>query len=803
MLDVIGKIEESLNSIDDIEIKYIKDFQESPAKTIQPDNLKLHPQIIKYLKSEYPAGLFTHQHQALEYILNDKHTVITTSTSSGKSLIFMIPPVNNYIEGEGSTALFIYPQKSLANDQLIKLNEILEKVTGKQPHPLFVARYDGATPQDIRQSIRKYGRFILTNPDEIHYSMLQYHNKWGHFLKKLKYIIIDESHTYRGIFGSSVAYIFRRLRALCRKYGSNPVFISASATIYKPIEHLKKLTGLEFLEVGPEYDGSKQGRKRIWLVRSKTRNHYGLTRTIMKTLVKNDLSTLAFCPSRISAERLAIDFTDNDDSQICVYRAGLNSDEREQIEENMRIGEIKGVFSTSALELGIDMGILDVVVCVGLPNTMMSLWQRAGRVGRSGREGGIIFIAAETPYDTYFTEHPKELFDRDHEPLALNLNNRRLLCHHLACSIQEFGDENLVDFSVLGEHIAHAFELRKSGKLDYEVFYSDDPHMRTPIRNASDRNYRLIVKDKSGIENDIGEIDPWHMLREAYPKGIYLHGGRAFRVIDIFRSRREIRLRPDFSHNITIPILKKTVYQHLIRSVQKYPNITIKLANLEVTERLISIQEKNRKGEIIKTYQGSQGLSPHRLPTEGVVIELSNSLSEKVSNIISEHNAGRQGVIQAIERLIRGLFPVISGPCDTLDFDTFSSTTGKITWYIYDQVHDGIDLTPQAYSHIPELFQKALNRVSTCQCTEDTGCLRCIIDPDKTTDSKETVVSKKACIEILSILCDELENSKPQHQVYNVDILAERPIENLCPKCKENTPLGARFCPNCGAQLEG
>ena len=787
---VIEGVKSCIGEVEGLEIAYSREYPPLARPGVSPADLQLKPELVEYLLTRYPEGLFTHQHNALHAVLDGQNVVVSTQTSSGKSLVFTIPALDGFLRDRQATSLFVYPQKALANDQLSKLEEMYTYACHSKPVQHLIARYDGATPEEVRPSIRGQGQFVLTNPDMLHYALLQYHDKWARFFSNLKYVIVDEAHTYRGIFGSSVAYILRRLRAICDHYGSSPVFVSASATIREPTEHLRLLTGLDFVEVGPDQDGSIQGRKKVWLVRS-TAHHYKVARDLMRVFVKRDLNCLAFCPSRVSAERLVADLSAAEfaDGRIRVYRAGLKAAEREEIEAGMKNGKIKGVFSTSALELGIDIGALDVVLCVGLPSTMMSLWQRAGRVGRSGKEGGIVFVTADTPLDTYFAEHPTELFERQNEPLAVNLQNRRLVCHHLACAIQEMGDEDSLRLDIMGENIAHALELRRKGRLSAEVFYSDKPHMRTPVRSSEGRNYKLMVGD-----DDIGEIDAWHVIREAYPHGIYLHGGRAYRVSDIFKSNREIRLIPDPTRNVTDPQINVSVYTRRIRAVTKYSNILIKMADLEVTERLVAVREKNRSGDVVKQYTGSQGLAPHRLPTEGISIEVSPELTSRLDQLVAR--SSKSSVAHAIERLVRGLFPVISGPCDTMDFNTLSDVGyGKMVWYLYDQVHDGIDLTVRAYPRVAELLQKALDRVSSCKCEEDRGCFRCIRNPDE-----DEISSKRDCINVLNALCEELSFQSAQ-EVFDVDILEEQDACGKCSKCGATVRYDDKFCGNCGERL--
>ena len=792
MSGVIERVDRSLAEMDELELAHEREYPAADPARAQLNGLPIKPEIKRYLANTFPEGLFTHQHAGLAMSLAGQHTVVSTRTSSGKSLIFTVPSLNAYLHDPDATTLFIYPQKALANDQLHKMREAFESVTGEAPGPALIARYDGATPKDGRPAIRDRGQFVLTNPDMLHYGILQHHEKWRRFFSQLRYVVVDEAHAYRGMFGTSVAYILRRLRCICEHYGRDPVFISASATMDSPSEHLRNLTGLSFAEVDPGQDGSVQGRRKLWLLRG-TKHIYHLGRTLTRSLVDKGLHGITFCASRVVAERLVAELPESDKmgGKVRVYRAGLRAEEREEIEAGLKTGEVQWVFSTSALELGVDIGLLDAAICVGLPNTMMSLWQRAGRVGRNGKEGAIVFLAADTPLDTYFTEHPKELFDRDHEPLAINLQNKRLVCHHLACSLHESGDEDAVNTAIMGPDIDHALALRNDGRLSAEVFYADDPHMRTPVRSTEAHEYTLLAN-----HGDVGEIDAWHLIRETYPHGIYRHGGRQYRVVDIFRSKRQVRLVPDNSRNDTNPVINVSVYTRNVREVTTYSRLVVKLAGFDVTERLVSVVEKNRSGKMVRKYEGSQGLAPHRLPTEGVSIEVLPELTDAIDQAI--HHSNRPSVVHAIERLIHGLFPVIAGPCDTMDYSTFCDARGQnVTWYLYDQVHDGIDLTTQAYPRVAELFAKALDRVESCDCGADEGCFRCIRNPNA-----DEATSKADCVAVLELLCDELSGSSPKVEVFESDGLEDKDESRPCPTCKASVKPGDRFCRDCGEKLE-
>lgn len=315
--------------------------------------------------------------------------------------------------------------------------------------------------------------------------------------------------------------------------------------------------------------------------------------------------------------------------------------------------------------------------------------------------------------------------------------------------------------------------------------------MQTPIRSSDAQNYKLMMGDEA-----IGEIDQWHLLREAYPKAIYLHGGRRYRVQDIFRNRREIRLNAERSFNRTVPLVRKSVRTRRVRSVTEYPGITITEADVEVTERLIAVQEKKPDGTTASQYDGGQGMPPHRLPTEGICLEIKTPLLQTLDAMIT--NSPPAAVYSAIERLLGGLFPVIVGPCDTMDFSTFyERRENAVAFYIYDQVPDGIDLAVQAYSRIGQLLEKVQQRVSSCDCTAAEGCFRCVRNP-----SEDDAIEKDTCLRVLEKINEVIQTSTPISRTFAVDVLEEQAeIFGECPVCRGRITADDRFCRGCGERL--
>jgi len=767
------------------------------------DGSGLQPAIIETMRQKYPAGLFTHQHQAIEQTLAGRHTVTATRTSSGKSLTFALPALDTLCHDPDSTALFLYPQKALANDQLHSLRELAASIKPTasllRANPDLIARYDGGVDTGDRKRVREAVQLLATNPDMLHLGILQHHRTlWSRFFSNLKYVAIDECHDYRGAFGSHVAMVLRRLREVCRFHGSDPVFTASSATIAAPQAHLHRLTGLDFDLVGPEMDRSRQGRRKIWMAGGDA-HHHDLGRRLAVQLTRAGLRTLVFCPSRVGAEKMLDRLRAGDgipQEQMAVYRAGLSSSERETIERGLKNGDIRLVFSTNALELGIDIGNLDVVVSVGLPSTAMSLWQRAGRVARGGREGAIVIIPGNSPVEAHYAQRPREFFDRDHEPIAINIENEKIVCQHYACAIDESGgDEASVDASVLGPMAEQIRERREQGEpCGGDEFVCNDPHGSVNLRVSGDQTYVLMCDGER-----IGEIGTFHLLRETARNAIYRHGGKTYRVQAIIRGEGIVRLVRERTRNETIPYVRKTLKLRRLVKQTDYPHLRVAVGQLEICEFLESLTEKDPAGNTIQAWQRPGGMPTSRLLTEGAMIVLNRSIFKQSASL-----QGCRGKLAAesAERLLTGLFPTIAGPCDPQDYSSGILTTGEgdTAIVLYDTASGGIGLTDAAYRRVGELVNHAIERVQSCTCEPDAGCIRCVAHPHQESDA-----SKTAALELLLTIRSQLDTGDGKTWVSDDVGTAGSAIEPPmieCPECETSVRHGSRFCSNCGHKLE-
>ncbi|MCA8988478.1 MAG: DEAD/DEAH box helicase [Planctomycetaceae bacterium] len=795
---VITRVQEILNSDESLKLLYdppIDGPREGQFHSLEKSSL--HQNVLDYLKEQFPDGLYTHQHEAIESILAGHNTVVATRTSSGKSLIYSLPVCHTLCEAPDSTALFLYPQKALANDQLLKLQEIICGIENlnalQEANANFVCRYDGSVPSASRKELRDTAQVVLSNPDMLHLAILNNHDsQWSRFFQRLKYVVIDECHEYRGIFGTNVAFVLRRLRQICEYHGSSPRFIATSATVQDPKGHMELLTGESFHCVDSDRDGSQQGRRKFWMVRGED-HFYDAGRKLGKKLADEGMTCLVFCPSRSSAERMLGRATKPEDqSHTRVYRSGLSTFQREEIETGLRTKDVKLVYSTSALELGIDIGEIDVVVCVGLPHSMMSFWQRFGRAARGGRDGAAILIPAETPIDSYYANHPDQLFERETEPLVLSMHNARVAYQHYACAAQEIGgDESQLLIATLGDELGKINKLRNEGKLNQEIFYVNDPQVEVNLRNGGEKPYKLFVNDV-----EIGEIDDLHLLRECYTNGIYRHGGRSYRVKNVLHGKKKIRLSQEFSRHETKGIIQKKIKVRNLYRKADYHKVCVTTAAIDVTEYLVCVSEQDPSGNTVMTWPGSAGMKPHRLPTEGTMLcfaeEFWDFLSYKLW--VSPNSA-----LLGVERLFYSMFPTISGPCDTQDFAAAIDRTNKNEAFIilYDNVYDGVELTDKAFDLMPELVDKSLERVASCQCNDDTGCFRCVANPrnDDRTSKTATVHLLKAIQEIFNTLTPAIIDYRDRIVRYEDRVVA------TCTACGHPLMATSRFCSECGNKI--
>jgi DEAD/DEAH box helicase domain-containing protein len=509
--------------------------------------------------------LYTHQARAIEHALAGRHVVVTTPTASGKTLCYNIPVMNGILADPATRALYLFPTKALAQDQLAELDRLSQEIARAADVEVGVFTYDGDTPQDARRAIRGRAHVVLTNPDMLHAGVLPHHPKWAKLFENLRYIVIDELHAYRGVFGSHLGNVLRRLRRVCEHYGSSPTFICSSATIANPVELAESLAERPFELV--EESGAPRGEKWIVFVNPPIvnrqlgirRSYISQARAVALEFLNKGLQVIVFAQSRLSTEILTRYLKDahegapGESDLIRGYRGGYLPQRRREIEKGLRDGTVRGVVSTNALELGIDIGALDVAVLAGYPGTIASTWQRFGRAGRRASRSAAVMVASSAPLDQFVVRHPSYFFDASPEHALVNPDNLQILVDHIKCAAFElpfttretYGREDLQEIlKVLSEEgFVH---LSRPGAADDDGGHWHWTHESYPadaisLRTVSSDNF--VVVDKTGTTRVIGETDFNTALEILHEKAIYIVEGRLYQVeqLDIVGRKAYVR----------------------------------------------------------------------------------------------------------------------------------------------------------------------------------------------------------------------------------------------------------------------
>jgi len=728
----------------------------SPEKEeYQKLDKSLSSEISEYLEEE-GISLYRHQTSLINKVREGRNAVIATPTASGKTLAFNIPIFEALKEDPDARALYIYPMKALTNDQLKVLREMHE-ATGISVSP---AIYDGDTPRSKRPAIRRSSRIILTNPYGLHL-YLPWHSKWREFYENLRFIVIDESHAYRGVFGSNVAMLVRRLRRICRRYGSDPQFILSSATIANPREHSKRLTGVDFSVVSEDY--SDNGRKYfvLWnppvmdegFVRRSTHQE---TKDLFKECLRNGLQTLCFTVSRRMAELIARwskeELYENSPalaSAIASYRAGYLPEERREIERDLRQGKLLGVTSTNALELGIDVGSLDCVIISGYPGTIISTWQQAGRAGRTTEDSIVFLVAFQNPLDQYFMNHPEDFFGRSPEHAIIDLENPYISMGHLLCASAELPltdeDESLFELFEEGKKSLRAREMIRETPLGLIYGGRRRPVADVKLNSISDRTVEVMHK---GVLLETMDLNKAY--NEAHEGAILLHRGETYTVeeLDLKDMRAEVH-KADVDY-YTQPM--KNVDISVEEAInERSEGLNVYCGRVQVTERYTHYRVKRHDSVIdIK----SLDLPPLEFPSVGFWF----TIPEDIVKGLEDEGLDLAGGIHAIEHAMIAMSPVYA-ICDRWDLGGVSTPyhpdTGKPTIFIYDSYEGGIGISEKLYQIMDDLVTTTLKLIRDCQCSE--GCPSCIYSPKCGNDNQP--LDKKSAIYILSEIQGKIGNN--------------------------------------------
>ncbi len=721
------------------------------------------PQVVAGFAARGVTRPWSHQAAAADAAHSGTHVVLSTGTASGKSLAYQLPALTAIEEGRGprgqrgATVLYVAPTKALAQDQLTSL-------VGLGPE-LRAGTYDGDSPLDQRDWVRDHADYVLTNPDMLHRSILPGHVRWAGFLRTLRYVVIDECHHYRGVFGAHVSHVLRRLRRVCASYGSYPTFVLASATVAEPETAAGRLTGLEVLPVTA--DGAPRGRVALALWEPPLTSYVGEngapvrraasseTADLLADLVAEGVRTLAFVRSRRGVEQVALTVADLlaevDQSlpqRVAAYRGGYLPEERRELEQALRSGELLGLAATNALELGIDVSGLDAVLMAGFPGTRAAMWQQLGRAGRGAQDAAGVLIARDDPLDTYLVHHPEALLGRPVEATVFDPSNPYVLGPHLCAAAQErplvaaeldlFGPGARAVVDSLTE--AGLLRRRPSG------WYWTDRRRAADladIRSTGGRQVQLVESETGRV---VGTVDGGRSHSSAHQGAVYVHRGETYLVesLDLEEHVAVIaRADPNYSTSAR-EITDITVVQE--RSHRTWGECRLSCGEVDVSQQVVSyLKRRQPSGEVIS--EEPLDLPVRSLRTTAVWWTVPD-------DALAEAGLGPEvlpGAAHAAEHCAIGLLPLFA-TCDRWDIGGVSTArhadTGRLTVFVHDGHPGGAGFAERGYRAAREWLTATREAISACECAD--GCPSCIQSPK--CGNQNHPLDKEPAVRLLDVL---------------------------------------------------
>jgi DEAD/DEAH box helicase domain-containing protein len=703
--------------------------QERRAKPVSMPG-SLDPGLVEALRGAGIERLYSHQRQALETAAR-ANLVLTSGTASGKSLAFNLPVLNGIARDSKRRALYLYPTKALAQDQARKLAAL-------RPPGLREAIYDGDTPREERPAIRRRNNLVLTNPDMLHVGVLPNHKSWGDFLANLGWVVVDEAHTYRGVLGSHVANVLRRLRRIASAYGSEPRFLLASATIANPVELAERLVGTPF-ELVDDDGAPRTGREiAMWnpplldKASGARRSSLSEAADLLAELVSQGVRTICFLKSRRGIELIQRFARDGLEARgkpelaerIAPYRGGYTPQQRREIEARLAAGDLLAVVATDALELGIDIGELDAAICVTFPGTVASLRQMWGRAGRR-RRGLAVYVAGQDALDQFFCRHPDEFVGRPVEAAILDHESEQIASRHLIAAAYELPLSGADDeffgaaWRERAERLASAGELRRAGG---RLLPRDSGFVaaKIPLRSASANSVAVIERDSGEM---LGLVETERAFTTVHPGAVYLHLGRSYEVeqLDV-EGRRAIVSRFDGDW-YTRPKKETEIYVERTREQRQTAGVELNFGEVSVTEQVIAFQRVSISDQE---------------PIDVVALELPEQhfVTQALWYVLPERlSAGLPpdvllGALHATEHGQIAVLPLIA-MCDRWDIGGLSTNvhfqTGRSTIFIYDGHPGGVGIALRGYERFEQLLGDAERLIAECPC--ESGCPSCVQSP--------------------------------------------------------------------------
>lgn len=714
----------------DPNVTHWNEINEQPA-SIVPFPERMDDRIKTALQKRNINGLYTHQGSAFEAVLNRENIVAVTPTASGKTFCYNLPVIQRHLNNRQSRALYIFPTKALAQDQKSEINEFIDDMEVN----INSYTYDGDTPANIRQVVRKAGHIVITNPDMLHSAILPHHTKWISLFENLETVVIDELHSYRGVFGSHVANVIRRLKRICKYYGSNPTFICTSATIANPLELTEELIGEKARLV--DNNGAPKGRKHFVLYNppivnkqlNVRRSSTKVVNEIAATFLREKIQTIVFSRSRVSVEVILSHLQelvkkDLNKKAIRGYRGGYLPNQRREIERSLRNGETIGVVSTNALELGVDIGQLQVCVMNGYPGSIASSWQQAGRAGRRMDESIVIMVANSNPLDQYLFQHPEFFFEGSPETARLNKENLIILVDHLKCAAYELPFENGESFdgTEIGEILEYLAEERVLHAQRNKWYWMNDafPAHNISLRSAAQEN--VIIIDQSQVEKHkvIGEMDTFSAMTLLHDEAIYLHEGTQYQVEYLDWDEKKAYVREVDVEYFTDANL---AVQLKVLEIDKEKRLGAGL--LEYGDMMVTAMATIFKKLKLETFENI-GSGPIHLPeqelhTNGIALSFDISQLDNVKEDVVEQ------MLMALSHVLQHV-ACVRVMCDKNDLHAVPEVKAvhseKPTVFLYDRYPGGIGLSDTVYKQIEAILADADRFIKQCPCQD--GCPSCV-----------------------------------------------------------------------------
>ena len=731
----------------------VTEWRVLPAREAKyaPFPQELDARIVQVLKARGIERLYTHQRQALDCALAGRDFVVVTPTASGKTLCYNLPVLNAILKDDAARALYLFPTKALSSDQVSELYSMVEALGAD----IKAFTYDGDTPASARTAIRQAGHVVVTNPDMLHQGILPHHTKWVRLFENLKYVVIDEIHAYRGVFGSNLANVLRRLERICAFYGAHPTFICCSATIHNPKELAENMTARSMTMI--DDNGAPAGRRHVIFYNPPVINRQlGIragslptTRDIAARLVRAGVQSIVFARSRLAVEvlvRYAKDIVRDplgNAGRVRGYRGGYLPTLRREIERELRAGNVDLVVSTNALELGIDIGQLDACVMCGYPGTIASTWQQAGRAGRRSNESLMILVGSSNPLDQYIIGHPDYFFGQSPERAFINPDNLYILLNHLKCAAYELpfqeGEKfgNVEETDELLHYLADQNILRLvSGRWYWMA--EEFPQAGVNLRSASDQNFLIIDITNPKKHRVIGEMDRFTVPMLLHKYAIYMHEGRQYQVEELDYDDKKAYIR-----EVDVGYYTDADLTTSLKVLDEFESEPLGLLSRHRGEVLVSSIVTLFKKIRFDTHE-NLGWGPVTLPE----LEMQTTACWWTLPAGMEAKYGKDDMktaMVALAYLMRHIAPMYL-MCASTDIsvvyhvkDPFSD---QPTVYLYDHIPGGVGLSDRVYEMNMELFVEARRMLAACPC--ENGCPSCV--------GAESVGGKKTLIAILDEL---------------------------------------------------